>query len=143
MKNNWNRNFSRATIIMIAIITIIMYIIVPSTICHSRVIKRYMHLIILLDNSFLKIINSFIYIITIEPEELILLWITGFPDNTKSWFNSYIAYGLQIDRLTYWVIQVLQKIIQNRLRLMQIRPIKNIERKKSLIMLHPKTKTIL
>jgi hypothetical protein len=69
---------------MIAIITIIMYIIVPSTICHSRVIKRYMHLIILLDNSFLKIINSFIYIITIEPEELILLWITDFPDNTKS-----------------------------------------------------------
>jgi hypothetical protein len=32
IKNNWKRNFSRAIIIMIATITIIMYIIVPSTI---------------------------------------------------------------------------------------------------------------
>ncbi|HEX5979049.1 MAG TPA: hypothetical protein VFY68_17330 [Nitrososphaeraceae archaeon] len=32
IKNNWKRNFRRAIIIMMATITMIMYIIVPSTI---------------------------------------------------------------------------------------------------------------
>jgi hypothetical protein len=37
IKNNWNRNFSTAIIIIIAMMTMIMYIIVPSTICSVSV----------------------------------------------------------------------------------------------------------